>query len=201
MLAAGTQAPAPVTEFDLTAVTSQINRTKGQLRAIGAGVLVFWSAMMAFFVFAAVKLALEGLESTFILAAVAIVVGSGIFIIRSSLRGLKANQPAARRLCIDSRGIEISYPAGRRVVLLWESPDFSLELHDFTGRSSSQHKLSTPFAMRVEGVDSTLTEEAYGTLISELRKRNLLRDAKKVRWFGAAASWPVVHYAYHEGHD
>ncbi len=128
----------------------------------------------------------------FDLSTITVLVVGGIagllYLLRRRIQG-------AVYLRVDDVGFELVYPNGRLDARAWSDPSLSFELIDFTNLDPSRLPTSDfPYSIRIRGVQSLLTEEAYQAMMANILLHKLQDSADRGKgWIYPAGSTPIVH--------
>ena len=98
-------------------------------------------------------------------------------------------------LRLNDEGFELAYPSGRHFTKRWNDADLSFDLFDFTAAKSLHLAVPEfPHSIRVKGVESLLTAEAFSALREKLSHHQLLdSQARGRRWTQPSDSSQVIY--------
>lgn len=113
-----------------------------------------------------------------------IVIGGSLGSLRLATRRVRG----AVALKVDGSRFELIYPSGRHVVSTWRDPGLDYDLLDFSDANpKSWPTYDFPYSIRIRGVQSLLTEEAFTALRSEIVRHRVVGSAQR----GGGGFWPA----------
>jgi hypothetical protein len=162
--------------FDLSELRAQFEPILRSRRRFAMVFIVFMLAVASFLVAVSVRpLELHTLPTSVLAALVYLlmVIGIGTWLILPNQAKWRSG---AERIDVDSRGLTLAYSSGTMSRVEWTDSKLRFDLIDMSGVATGRLFVGTPYSIRVEGLRSLLTPEAYEAVLTEVRDRGLARN-------------------------
>ncbi len=181
--------------FDLTAASDKLWPATRRLLRTAVGVVVFLIAMGLIVLAASWTTLTKGSPSgyqIFDLSVIAIMVVAGVAIL---LRETTRRVRGAVSLRVDETGFELSFPTGKRLSKTWSDPSLTFELIDFGKVTPSVLAAPDfPYSIKIRGVESYLTTEAYAELLARIQQHQLIDETRPGgTWLYPPDASPLIH--------
>src|SRR5271157_4863412 len=141
-------------QFELKGLNAELFRFQTHKRRVLLGTVIFLSALGMLFAAVDWSAIATGTLSLVQLFGLLIVLGVSVGGIAASVSSILRIRKGASYLTISNLGLELSYPDGEGVRILWSDPRLSFELIDCSEVNPSKLLSGNPYSISVRGVRS-----------------------------------------------
>lgn len=181
--------PADSGIFDLRDLNLALKRAKCRDNLVSAGAAVFCLVIVALLLAFDLGRAWRGLLPTFGVVILFVAVVWLLGITGALLRGIWRKRPGGEALMVNDQGLTLEVPDGPTVHVLWSDPRLQIELHDLSRVNPGVLSVSTPYFLKVEGVHSAISKQAYEAILDQVRSHGLVdRTGHASRWFSPSGA-------------